>query len=512
MWTNSLIFKIFLRFFAWCALFLITWCGAQKKTPENEEDRSLTQFPLVTDSEIYQDYSFGDLGCQSVNENTTLQSAALTELSYVPKEFAAISEQQRPISAITSQEGLKNSIVKRTTYGEFWDRICKWNLSSHGQDCIAPNGASIGWQLKSKEPPLRVCTDRPQFPRRTYERTAIHSLTAIERAYQYFLKRSNETIDPIQLQVFPVYRSVFTEAKDKKGNIVNKAIFLASNLLYFPKSSASQFDVIAVVPEKKLEVRPERPALWESEFPAAHEFEHNKQKMQVRQFKKLNSSLRWDPDSHSYLSEKESALFSRRSSFIAFSEAFADLTAFYALEENTNSVETLPCFGFNRSPAQPAFYDGTPKIYTQSIQGIFDQNMEPKVGRVQDHPQGASMDSCSQPVFTSGHDIAAIFTYQLNRLFSTIAFQIEPRSSSVRSAIKYQFTLAWSRLALKRLEERQGTTSSQEFLRLMIGTAEESVLNLSKDQYRLTPRFHLWCQYKREGFPTLSPQGAAGCQ
>jgi hypothetical protein len=107
----------------------------------------------------------------------------------------------------------------------------------------------------------------------------------------------------------------------------------------------------------------------------------------------------------------------------SMNEGYADLIAFYSLDEDERGLKGVPCFEKNREVSYPSFALGEPKVFGQKALDFI--NAETYKG---------SRETCNQPDFQEIHDVGAVFAHQVDIILNTF---------TVDKAVKLKIVLKW---------------------------------------------------------------------
>ncbi|MDA9951112.1 hypothetical protein N9D31_00930 [Oligoflexaceae bacterium] len=371
-------------------------------------------------------YFLADEECQQQEEP---RKTAIEEIT-VYKATAEGSEAEviNPIG-FTSQKSLKTPAVKETFYGGVYEADCR---EKNIENCQNAYLNVRTWNIIKKRKPLRVCQPKSNFKRFSFESMALTASQNINRAAQAAMQYADMKLPPVILEVIPNFR-VRKEQTDAEGVVKDALLYATRQMSYFAGSGS-----IAVYPERP-ESSQEKPQFWESEFVASHEFGHHIE-AQIRKASR-GAEVQKMVGGGSRLVEK------------AVSEAFADLMAFYTLDQNPNALEEFPDAYLDRNPAQPIFSDSqTVKVLSQKIMKRF---------IAQKNDGNKEMVN-----LTRLHLIGAIVSHSLHKIFTQISAAKSGDINSIevpRSKEKYGLTIRWFKLYSAELSKKKNADDKSPY-------------------------------------------------
>lgn len=382
-----------------CASILAA-CGSQPWW--NGRSNRVTP-PLWTPSPPSQRYYFADPNCQKQEpQDLALGSILLYQLTVSSQtSLPALTTPRTDISSLNvrSTPTLNSPHITDVNTGTVLERTC--SNAYTGQGRCNKNGRTIDWTILSAGAPLKICQANSEYGRDSFEATALTSMVQIEKTMARFERTSIVTLGDVSLDIFPTYRSIFENERNRQNEKVRMATYLTRNLAYFPLSRR-----IAVFPESEADEKlyDKVGHLWESQFGLAHETAHHLEQGIAEQVGDPWRAL-WDPLSHNFQARQQFATTATTAHGnvlrSGLSEGFADLAAFYASDGDQNSILALYNIGENRNPVTGTFYLKNQQLPKQLTSPVL---------------QGIVGEPCTRdcaPVLTT-HDLGAIMAYGMH--------------------------------------------------------------------------------------------------
>ena len=231
--------------------------------------------------------------------------------------------------------------------------------------------------------------------------------------------------------------------------------------------------------------------LWESSWGLAHEFGHHVLRTHTGKAEISENSL-GDNEAIEGGAEFFPAPIETRGTYIALAgsnrsvgprehwqavnEGFADLFAFYSLNQQEKLARNIPCMDISRDVTSAKFASGFPKSIDDSVMADYTSS------------DYISVDHCRQPNFQTPHSIGAILAYGVNLLFQ--ASQEVSQDGSEKAG---ELLLRWADELRILANHGASEISLSEMIRLAAVVAGESGNRLSSGQCDVIRRvFPVW--------------------
>ena len=433
------------------SILVITGCDGNRKGPP-ESAQTPVQTLVLTDEQPAT-YELADSACQTLTAPLSLTKAMIHTWRgdlVIPR---AVS-----LSQVVSAGSLTSPAILETTFNDHYLRSCYYNRGG-GERCPDAKGQESSWSLEEPARPLRICRDDSDYPRLSYERVGLGSLHAIESASSAYRRADGglRPLRPIHLSILPNFVDLYRNVP-KDGVTVTLKTWITHNMAYFPS-----VEMIAVFPEPASLQASLKGYYWESEFVLAHEFGHHIE-LSRNATATARLGLAWNPMQHRYLSVTGDPSATAQV-MGSFSEAVADLLAYYAVGGDNTSLSGLPCLGLNRDPGRDHFGNGDFKALTED-------RLDTMLGYRMDEASG-----CSEPRYSDVHIGGAIFAGLLNDAFAALTAidpEIEPGSPE-DIAQRYKLSLRWQDALGKRSKALTSSAKPQELLALLPLALEDAV-------------------------------------
>lgn len=237
--------------------------------------------------------------------------------------------------------------------------------------------------------------------RNTIESVAYNTSYYIIKTHDYFLKHTKIKVPPISLLLLPEIKKKVKIAENLQST------YLTDNAFYRPFSASITFLPHSEEAKNKGLIM----NFWEIPFIPSHEYGHHIFRKLFPYQESIYSGVNFKCFDHQiFLSNAEKPLKRKVSinevlNFI--NEAFSDLLASYALDEDENKLDGIPCIEVNRDISRPFFVDGTAKVISQ--QALYDFFYAKKLFPIS---------NCQVTNFQSIHTFGALFAYNLNNFMS----------------------------------------------------------------------------------------------
>jgi hypothetical protein len=253
------------------------------------------------------------------------------------------------------------------------------------------------------------------------EGVALTGLHLINLAWNFYhtvtgshsdMSRSNLLVLPEIQQKYQVIRNGVAE---------NRSYVIASNLAYVASfKRAPTFVIYPTAPADAPKGNESKPNLWESPWGIAHEFGHHVLRTHSGKSGFDTNSLedadaldeqRFDhvPDGDARIPGVDLTASVRavgaKDHWQAVNEGFADLFAFYSLDQQPQLAKNIPCMDISRDVLSAKFASGRAKSLDSVALGLYAS------------PEAFPSDNCTEPNFQAPHSVGAVVAYGVNRLF-----------------------------------------------------------------------------------------------
>lgn len=333
------------------------------------------------------------VGAAEIKESTVFKFVS----SKVQKEKFIFNQTRSPVS-------LESGAISATIFGH-----------SEKADCKLVNGeiaCADSIQATSMPQPLKICNPNADYDRNSFEGVALTALSAIEKAQAYYnsFPGHDPKLPRSQLIVLPVIEQR-VKFQDGSGQEQTKSIYMTDNMAFMPDLVGKPaFVVFPKGPYLKELGIWQGVNLWESDWVIAHEYGHHvfmhhtdaqKASLQTinvhnipthapfRSVKKQNTSLN---------------LAGKNPPFGAVNEAFADLFAYFSIQQDSAQIEGLDCFRKSRDVSSVQFESGALKKMDNEVLQIF--------GGLKNPIQSDNL-GCGAPDYSELHSVGAIIAHAL---------------------------------------------------------------------------------------------------
>ena len=406
---------------------------------------------------------FEDASCQSQTSGTN----AVVEANLFEWHQGQIQEILSPMTAVTSAPVLGSRHITKTTYG-LRERA---NCELIGSQITCPDDFQVLEQAK----PLKICRDRANFPRTSYETVALAGLHTLNTAYEFHnaLPSHMVNLPSTELVVLPRVERSFS-VRNANGSNETRISLITDNLAYSPAYQSGPAFLIYPKSQKAEDNGLWKNLfLWEVPWAMSHEFGHHVLRSYAlggnnnlalsgdNLFEATPPLFDWSrigfrasgsgalPSPLMSMANGFGIIFTNPAQpaarsvgpalyWGAINEGFADLYARYTRNSEDGQLKGVDCFAGSRDVELPAFGDGTAKVYDERVQGIFlsTQNLD-------------GSESCSAPDFQGIHSIGAIAAHGIDAVFESTAADVATkrafRSTSERSLFKGDMLLRWAK-------------------------------------------------------------------
>lgn len=348
--------------------------------------------------------------------------------------------------------------------------------------------------------PLPICREDGKYKRVSIEGIGLSSYNHLDKVFHFYRSVPNsKSIPTVELFVLPK----FSESTNGSVSVV------ADNLAYHTKKQA-----IFVYPRGKIadKIWP-NVNLWESPWILAHEGAHHLFKMHftkmIEPYLAKNPALRGVEESFPIVKLDPKDFFpestpptvklaaARRvtvsEAIGSVNEGFADLFAFYAVGERSDTVNGLTCFTEGRDIASTRFKTGETKAITRQALDAFLANYEIDV------KAPAGFYNCDAPDYQDIHIVGSVITYGLNRVYNEAA---SVKQASNRSVAKGKLALQWLDAMGSYTVSLAAAGSSLPPVEQVLGRyIQEGIKQGTTDGRTLNP---IQCQAVRDVFPAYA--------
>lgn len=445
-------------------------------------------------------YFFADPTCQNQAPQLTVAGAQLFERD------SGLQMSARTLNVtdlgIQSSPSLQSPAVAAVFAGGVFTRNCS-NPLDHSLSCQDQSKREAGWKTTQKPQALKLCQTNTPYPRESFESIALQNVYYLEMTARQYRKLLPK-FDPITLIVMPNYRSVYPQIENPNPKMVTPVTHVVHNLAYLP---GAENIVIFPEPAERNEFFMEKGHLWESPFAAAHELGHHLE-YQIRETDQTLFSLTWDPITHQYhafSAEKNSAESLVAKTMGAYSEAFADLAAFYALNQDEHAITSILGFGESRSPLSDALKDAD----GNSLNKVLSEENLSRLYQV-----CTEQTTCDPSRQLGIHDVGAILVHALHAMFIHATSTGSPQDND-SSELLLQASTTWFRSMTRSLLTRSNDQLEQVLLfRDATPGIESAVLELLVKTQTSIPEQQAIktdiCRFSQRRLPVLQPAPFAG--
>lgn len=386
------------------SLGLILACGVPADPSEGEDPNGQT---LNQIGEVGL-HAVQDPSCQEQGQPTSIDSYGgwiWRGESVVHKSFKA--------AQIASINSLSSRSVMATWYGQRQEEDCQ--LIAGSLSCASD--ARVTQNSRS----LKICQKDAVYERESVEGVAMTGVHQIDLAWSYYrlLDGAKAEISRSNLLVLPEIRQIYEVSEN--GTNQPRSYVLSSNLAYVASfKNAPTFVIYPTALRDAPQGSPTRANLWESSWGMAHEFGHHvlrthsgrsgfnpnsltaKGAVEVHDFDHA-------PETNFHVSSFELTSSPRtvtaKDHWQAINEGFADLFAFYSLNQRPELAKNISCMDISRDVTSQQFANGRLKALDAAALASFSSS------------QFEVIENCNEPNFQTPHSVGAVIAYGVNRLF-----------------------------------------------------------------------------------------------
>lgn len=382
-------------------ILFLSGCGDSKKTDQPDAPVLPHQESVLTPSDHY---FFQNPVCQTQKPQYKVQNTNLFELDTGRRLTSRIVDLSD--MGITSAPELSSPTIASVAVGGVFERKCANAFNPYDQ-CSDNVNHEPWWQNTIPPKSLKLCDGIPSYDRESYESIAVQNIFYIEKVSRLYRTQVTQ-FEPVSLLVMPDYRSQYPAQPDQNGLSKVLTTHVVHNLAYFP---GEEQIVIFPEPKDQNDFFMKKGHLWESAFAAAHELGHHLE-FQMRR-NHIRSLFVWDPIHHQFQSLAETPSLDRNTlgkALGSYSEGFADLAAYFALDQDESTIAALYGFGIDRSPRSTTIHN----------------RMGQEIDKVLSADNVASLFDDTQALGI--HDIGAIIAHGMYTVLSTMVANAEDGS------------------------------------------------------------------------------------
>ena len=347
----------------------------------NPKPRSSPDTPSTPPLEAYPDilgnldFFLEDSSCLQQEADVSLDSALYNSWDGQHMRRKRLQNPQ-----IQGSPVLSSTLIKRTFLPRTFDIQCR----------DAPGVSSCDFVGNKPIVPFKLCRNSGSYDAQSLESVALTSLIHLEKAHLFY-KRTNPShhqVERSQLFILPRFTTTHLSAAD--GQVTHKNT-VHDNLSYIKNFYENPAFIIH--PPSRSSAHSHKEKLWEYPWTLAHEFAHhvlsshskfsNSDLAQQRGVA-ASSQLSMQPPqltSHGWVQNYlwgwqnsvriSTHVMKKSKSWNTFNEAYADLWAFFATENNSQGITNIDCLQGNRDASYEKFKDGTFKIITAEALSSF---------------------------------------------------------------------------------------------------------------------------------------------
>jgi hypothetical protein len=461
---------------------MIASCGYPVRAERSEP-------PVLLESEEDQEVSVHNLQDPSCQKDATAVSIARYQGWFW--NGSTTEAQSYPALDIVSNQSLSSQAIISTWYGQQQHEKCALQGSE-----IVCTGSTVVTQGAVH---LKICRAEAYYARESVEGVALTGMHQINLAWKYYhsLVGSYPSMGRTNLLVLPEITQNYQVIKD--GVTQERSYVTASNLAYVAMfKRAPTFVIYPTAGRDSPNGSLEKLNLWESVWGMAHEFGHHVLRTHSGKAS-LEANARYSAEpvevprvvpvrigkgnDHAPKLTADGRSVTAADHWQAINEGFADLFAFYSLNQRPELPKNIPCLNISRDVLASQFASGRPKILDSIALGQYE---------LSDY---IAPDNCNAPFFQSPHSIGAVVAYGVNRLFQ--ASGLISRAGPTRAG---ELLLAWAEKlrVIANGDERSITLSAM--VRLAVDVAADSGNSLTAEQ----------CKTLKEVFPVWQEEWIAG--
>lgn len=395
-------------------LLLVAVSNCSTTTKKKDDKKILPNNPQVGS---LLNYKFDDPACQQGAGATALERAAIPIF-----ENGSFSMQDTDFSGYKGNP-LAGVLIAKTDFHP--------QLAYKCTEDFVLQSCKVGVFVKQAVP-LHICKQNAEYSRESVESIALTSINNVNLVFNFYNSLSSaKPLAPISLIVLPEIQRLYPS-----GKAVD-----ADNLAYVVRSGSEPAVFVFPKTDSGRRIWPTA-NLWESSWMLAHEGAHHIYRKEVRATLTLTDEdvflpiLKWGPSAQQPPTSLTSRTPSLKDVDDSINEGFADLMAFYSIDEDEAAFVNFPCFSKGRNLKSQVFETNEEKALSQKVLDVFlaTEYIHPKISTTQL--------ACDVPDYQDVHAIGAIIAHGINELFSA-----SPVATNAASATKKkgEMLLEWLR-------------------------------------------------------------------
>lgn len=416
-----------------CALMLAS-CGKSSKETSRKE-----VFP--------QTFSNSVVELEKQVSSCSQKLFTIAELGFPSFQNAFIAWPQKDFSPLLQDIYLRDGkVIGDMRFGE----IADWLKVKEGYRIETIRGSQ----------PLFVCPEVTTYERETVEAAGLHAAYFIHKTNSKFTALVKDIkVEPVTVNIGPQYTESFLY-EDNDGTVKKSSYFLSDNAFYAPSAHAISF-----LPHSTfMRAMNFKMNFFEVPMIAAHEYGHHLFQM-IYKYDYVPGGVSHHqgcfggdhlPKQHNKeLKRLDLRKIKNEDVLNAYNEGFADLVAFYSLDENERGVRDVKCLEVSRDVRSSVFYDGQEKKFSEeAVRSFFSPYTESLGG------------SCETISFQGIHNFGAIFAHSADSFLSELTNSDDEKLLAVVEWVK--FLRSSRKRYLLSSPERFFRSTMEEFVRLSL--------------------------------------------
>lgn len=288
---------------------------------------------------------------------------------------------------------------------------------------IIQNGREYSVQNHAVKKVLEICQDEMQIPREAVESAALKASYFIHKIHRRFTAINPEVkITPVVLNITPEIIQSWI-IKERNGHLNKLSRHMTDNAFYMPLRGSITF----LPHSRDAKLMGQEVNFWEVPMISSHEYGHHLFQMIYQSRSQDVAAGCFNQNSHKDdLKSQSTRKVSIDEIIKAFNEGFADLMAYYSLEEHERNLQNIKCLEVSRDVGSSAFYDGTPKRFSkEAMRSFFSENTD------------IMFKTCEDVDYQQIHTIGAILAYSANHFFEHLNLTEDERIKVIVSWVQY---------------------------------------------------------------------------